>query len=151
MSQTGCISPTCGQAVRELLVPPEGMTMAVEGESMFPTYASGERVRVVPVRLPLTAGRCYVYILDRALMVHRLIRADDTTCLFIGDNTLVPQAVANASIIGTLEKEDRGGFATVARMMNRVAPAVEHIVPGAWRIRISVLRVLRTFIRGRRQ
>lgn len=149
MSQTGCISPTCGQAVRELLVPPEGVTMAVQGESMFPTLIPGQWVRVVPVRFPLTVGRCYVYILDKALLIHRLIRANASSCLFIGDNAMGPQTVNASNVVGALEKEKRGGFANAARMMNCILPASEHIVPGAWRIRIVALRALRAFIRGR--
>ena len=67
-------------------------TINIIGDSMYPTYKDGEKVKAFRVAffMPLEVGKVYVYHApDGNIVVKRLIWVNKESCYFMGDNRRV--------------------------------------------------------------
>ncbi len=76
---------------------------------MAPFLQSGDRVSLRAPVFPLHNGRCYAYVHESNIVIHRLVSHTETRATFIADNSDTRHAVSVDAVIGELA-DQRGGY-----------------------------------------
>lgn len=73
--------------------------LPVDGSSMHPLLARGDRVVVDPAR-PISVGAIVAFGRAQQLVVHRVVRVDDDSIVEMGDNSHGQATVRRADVLG---------------------------------------------------
>jgi hypothetical protein len=79
-----------------------GSIVNVQGSSMWPSIRNDQKVDIVYDPATLLPGTCYAFLFNDRILVHRFVCFEKGKALFIGDRSLVFEAVPPESIIGRI-------------------------------------------------
>ncbi|MBD3321532.1 MAG: hypothetical protein GF350_10605 [Chitinivibrionales bacterium] len=132
--------PNFSNAIRSFFFETGFKEFVVRGGSMSPLIEHGQKVTCIPCSSPLTKGRCYVYVADGVLVVHRLVDMNDTNAEFIGDNTCRRHTILLEQIIGEPAIRENRFRRLIIHLINYIFIKVAGTVPKAGAIRSCLVK-----------
>lgn len=110
--------------------------LTTNGNSMFPTILNNETVEISPISSTLSPGKLYLFNYRSNIIIHRLLKFDETNCIFIGDNTSTIHKVSIKDVIGKAEKIENWVYNIVVRTLNKILVTKSYEA-----IRLNFLRI----------
>ncbi len=101
----------------------------IRGNSMFPFLTDGQKEKASPIEHPLKWGKCYVFLFNNSIYVHRLLKIEESKAVFIGDNTFKTETVPLEAIIGELNIHQDIFFINSISIVNTLFYRIMGILP----------------------
>jgi len=95
-------------------------TVAVNGNSMWPFLQHGQIVTVGRIQNPLKQGRCYLFIHNNSIFIHRLLKTLSGKAVFAGDYSGDTEEIPLESVIGELKISQNKIILFVLNLINNI-------------------------------
>lgn len=112
------------------------------GNSMQPLLSNGQAVKVLPLQLPVIPGKCYIFICNGVLRIHRLLKIKKGKVIFIGDTSQKLDSVPFDAIIAELDSKQNIFVILVLRYINLFFNKAITIYPKCTKLRVKVIRCI---------
>jgi len=92
----------------------------VQGTSMRPTLHSGEKIAAVCPPEKIRFGYCYIFLFQRKVYIHRLVKKVNDKYFFIGDNSALVHEITELEFIGEIQIKEGAISAQLIRFINLI-------------------------------
>jgi RNase P subunit RPR2 len=128
------------KAIADFLFADPVPTLQVYSNSMQPLLAAGQQIKILPLRKPLTCGKCYIFIYKGKLLIHRLMKVINDTAVFIADSAQKKEEVPIDAVIAEPALKQRRMIISVIGLLNQVSYTLIKVFPGFAKVRIKIVR-----------
>ncbi len=116
--------------------------LRVSGNSMQPLLSDGQAIKVSPLQQPITPGKCYVFICNGALHIHRLVKIRKENFFFIGDTSQKIDRVPLGAIIAEPDSKQHLFTILILRYINLFFEKVITVYPKCKKLRKTTIRCI---------
>ncbi len=128
------------KAITDFLFTTPMPTLKICSNSMQPLLTEGQQISILPLRRPLTCGKCYIFVYKGKLFVHRLIRTMNSKAVFIADSAQKNEVVPIDAIIAEPVLYQKRISIFIVRMLNYFFYFFIKKFPFLARLRVKTVR-----------
>jgi len=128
------------KAIADFLFTDPSPKLQVFSNSMQPLLSAGQQITILPLRQPLTCGKCYIFIYKGKLLIHRLIKVMNNKAVFIADSAQKKEAVPIDAVIAEPAFKQRWIIILIISWLNRLFYTLIKIFPDSAKLRVKIVR-----------
>lgn len=130
------------QAVSSFLFEHTPAVVMISSNSMYPFVSEGQQVTIIPLVKPLLHGKCYAYIKNGTITLHRLLAINENSALFIGDSSQKIDDVPLCAVIAEALVVQHDFFRALIHITNSIFCKTARFYPVFKRWRVMVIRAI---------
>ena len=111
---------------------------------MWPFLLHGQKVRIARIHKPIEKGKCYLFIHDNSILIHRLLKVLNGRAVFAGDYSEEIEEIPLEAVIGELKRNQNKIIICILNLINHIFICMLPACAGKIRIRNIILS---TFIK----
>ena len=135
------------KAIQDFLYSNTLHTYTIGSNSMCPLFVKGQRITAKPIKGQLQCGKCYIYIDNNELFIHRLYTIRKKHAYFIGDNSQKKEKISMDRILAEPETNQNLFILFLVKGINSIFCSLTTYFPSMATIRIKIIRFLIIFER----
>ena len=130
------------RVVKSFLLKNSVNNLLVKGNSMYPLFTDGERVKIIPLKNSLIPGRCYIFVCNNSLLIHRLLMIKRDSVYFIGDNSQKIDIVSKEAVIAEPESNQNYLVILLLRYINMFFISAIKISSWSSQLRVKIIYLI---------